>query len=294
MDFDWRIALSHLDTLIAFPLPQFFWLWAALAGFVLWRALAGLLARQRDDLALFGGVTMGCGAAAFWLFLRCASFPVQPWYFLPPVALAAVCFDAVLPRPSGKFRAALFGGLAAVAVIAVMFSVRLLDYRFTNVDQFARKISAQASQNDLAIVTPWQIGITFARYFHAPCEWTTVPPLADHTIHRFDLIQLTMANTNAMQPVFEKISQTLQAGGVVWVVGGINEVGGTNTPPSLPPPPLKASGWNETPYRITWNNQLGWLLRNHAANIETLDRGFAEDVNLNERVAFMKVTGWKD
>ena len=292
MDFDWRIALSHLDTLIAFPLPQFFWLWTALTGFAVWRALAGLFSKQREDLAVFSGVTLLGGAAMFWVFLRYANFPVQPWYFLPPVALAAMCFDAVLPRPAGKFRAVFFGGLAAVMVIATMFSVRLLDYRFTNVDQFAKKVSAQAAKNDLVIVAPWQIGITFARYFRGPGEWTTVPPMEDHTAHRFDLVQLKMANTNVMQPMLEKVSAQLRSGGAVWVVGDINDVKSSNAPASLPPPPLKASGWNETPYRITWNNQLGWLLHHHATNIECLDKGFAEDVNLNERVGFYKVTGW--
>ena len=109
-----------------------------------------------------------------------------------------------MPRPAGKFRAALFGGIAALAFISALFAVRLLDYRFTNVPQFAQKISAAAGKNDVVIVTPWQLGITFNRYFHGACEWTTVPPLAEHTAHRFDLIQLQMANSDVMTPVLEK------------------------------------------------------------------------------------------
>ncbi len=294
MDFDWRGALLHLDTLLAFPMPQCFWLWPALAGLVLVRAVIGVFSTKRNDLSLFAAVTMVTGAAAFWIFLWRANFPVQPWYFMPPVAVAAVCLEAALPRPTGKFRAALFGGLAAMIVISALFAVRLLDYRFTNVPQFAQKISAAAGKNDLVIVTPWQLGITFDRYFHGACEWMTVPPLVEHTAHRFDLIQLLMADPDVMTPVLEKISATLRAGGAIWVVGGINEVNGTNAPVPLPPPPLPGSGWNETPYRMTWNNQLAWLLRRNATNIECLDRGFAEDVNLNERAAFSKVTGWKN
>jgi hypothetical protein len=122
----------------------------------------------------------------------------------------------------------------------------------------------------------------------------TVPPLADHSVHRFDLIQKMMADPQVMAPVLSKIESTLRAGGAVWVVGGINEVSGTNAPGPLPPPPLPHSGWNETPYRMCWNNQLGWLLRRNATNIETLDKGFADDVNLNERVPFYKVTGWAE
>ncbi|HEY1718345.1 MAG TPA: hypothetical protein VGH42_08655 [Verrucomicrobiae bacterium] len=292
MDFDRLIALNDLDTLLAYPLPQFVWVWLLLAGFILLRAAAGLFSARGDDRSLFAAVTMVFGAALFWIFLKLANFPVQPWYFLPLVALAAVCLEAALPRPAGRFRAVLWGGLAAAAVVSTLFGVRLLDYRFTNVDLFAKKISLSAGKNDFVVVTPWQIGITFSRYFKNPCAWTTAPPIADHSCQRYDLLAAQMQNTNAMQPVLERIADTLRSGGTVWIVGGINEVDGPNLPASPPPPP--ASGCNETPYRFTWNNQLGWLLRHNSTNIESLDKGNSEDVNLDERVAFSKVTGWKN
>ena len=294
MDFDRVIALNDLDTLLAYPLPVFAWVWMALVGYVLLRAVIGIFLKRSDERFLFSAVTLVIGSVAFWIFLRAANFPVQPWYFLPPVALAAVCLDATLPRPAGKFRAPFFGVLASLIVISAMFAGQILNIRFTNVNLAAKKVSALADKKDLVVVTPWQVGITFAHYFNAGCDWTTVPPMADHTAHRFDLIQLQMANTNAMQPVLEKISATLRAGGAVWVVGGINQVSGTNFPASPPPPPLRASGWNETPYRITWNNQLGWLLHRSATNIEDFKRLTPQDIGDNEQVTLEKVTGWKN
>lgn len=294
MDFDSFTARLQLNTLLAFPLPQFYWLWPLLIGGVLLRAIGGIFSKNPDDRSLFSAVMILVGAVAFWFFLFHANFPVQPWYFLPPVALAAVGLELALPRPAGKFRALLFGGLAALAIISGIFGVRVLDYRFTNVDQFAKKISGAARTNDFVVVTPWQFGITFARYFHGPCAWESVPPLGDHTAHRFDLIQIQMKNPEAMSPVLAKISTTLQAGSAVWIVGEINDVGGTNAPGVPPPPPLPRTGWHETPYRFAWNNQLGWLLHRHATNLECLDRGFAEDVNFNERSPLFKVTGWKN
>jgi hypothetical protein len=294
MDFDRWVALDDLDTLLAYPLPQFVWVWLLLAGFVLLRAAAGFFSARDDDRALFAAATMIFGAALFWIFLKLANFPVQPWYFLPPVALSAVCLEAALPRAVGRFRAVFWGGLAAAAAVSILFAVRVLDYRFTNVDLFAEKISAAAGKNDFVVVTPWQMGITFSRYFKNPCAWTTVPPMADHSSQRYDLLAAQMQNTNAMQPVLARVADTLRSGGTVWVVGGINEADGPDAPASPPPPPLPASGWNETPYRFTWNNQLGWLLRHNSTNIECLDKGDAEDVNLDERVAFSKVTGWKN
>jgi hypothetical protein len=293
-DFDRVIALNDLKTLLAYPLPVFFWISILLAAYVLLRAIAEFFTKACDSRLLFSAVTLTAGLPAFWIFLRLANFPVQPWYFLPPVAVVAVCFDATLPRPAGKFRALFFGVLASLVVISAMFAPEILNMRFTNVDLAAKRVSALADKNDFAVVTPWQVGITFAHYFNGTCEWTTVPPVADHTAHRFDLIQLQMANTNAMQPVLEKISATLRAGGAVWVVGGINNVMDTNCPASLPPPPLRASGWNETPYRITWNNQLGWLLHRHAVNIESFKKLTAQDVGENEPATLEKVTGWRD
>lgn len=294
MDFDRVITLNDLDTLLAYPLPVFAWVWVVLVGYVLLRAGVGIFTKLGDSRFLFAAVTMTVGAVAFWIFLRLANFPVQPWYFLPPVALAAVCLDATLPRPAGKFRAPFFGVLASLVLISSMFAVQILNVRFTNVDLAAKKVSALADKKDFVVVTPWQVGITFAHYFNGVCGWTTVPPLADHAAHRFDLIQLQMADTNAMQPVLTRIAATLRAGGTVWVVGGINEVGDTNFPASPPPPPLRASGWNETPYRITWNNQLGWLLRGRSTNIEDFKRLTAQDLGDNEQVTLGKVTGWRN
>jgi len=292
MDFDRLVALNNLDTLLAYPLGQFIWVWLALVGFVLLRAIAGLFS-TRDDRSLFATVTLVLGAVSFWIFLRLANFPVQPWYFLPPVALTAVCLEAALPRPAGRFRALLWGGLAAGAAISASFAGPVLDWRFTNVDRLAEKVAASAGEKDFVVVTPWQIGITFARYFKSPCAWTTVPPMADHSCHRFDLLQIQMQNTNAMQPVLEQIASTLRSGGTVWVVGGINQADGTNAPASPPPPPLPASGWNETPYRFTWNGQLGWQLHHSSTNIEIVPVGNNQDVN-NEAVTLSKVTGWKN
>ena len=110
----------------------------------------------------------------------------------------------------------------------------------------------------------------------------------------FETLASTVVNIDMISTSEIKISATLRAGGALWIVGGINDVKDTNPPVSLPPPPLRASGWNETPYRITWNNQFGWFVRRHATNLECLDNGFAEDVNLNERVSFWKVTGWTE
>jgi hypothetical protein len=52
VDFDRYTAFNNLDTLLAYPLPQFFWVWTSLAGFVLLRAVIGFFsARQPMNAA---------------------------------------------------------------------------------------------------------------------------------------------------------------------------------------------------------------------------------------------------
>ena len=293
MDFDRVIALNNLGTLLAFPLPQFFWVWPGLVGWVLVRAAANFFSPRRDDRPLFAAVAVIIGLCAFVVFLRLANFPVQPWYFLPLLALTAVALESSLPRLEGKFRAALWGGVAATALMSALFAVRLLDYRFTNVDALAKKILASAHKKDFAVVTPWQFGITFGHCFKNSCAWDTAPPLADHSVHRFDLAVAQMQNTNAMAPLLAQLADTLRAGHTVWVVGGIGEAGGPNVPASPPPPPLPATGWNETPYRFAWSSQLNWFLRRHSLEISCVDAGTNDDVNFIERTSLFTAKGWK-
>ena len=178
--------------------------------------------------------------------------------------------------------------------MSALFAVRLLDYRFTNVDLLAKKTNELARENDFVVVTPWQFGITFAHYFTNRCPWETVPPISNHSAERFDLLLAQMQNTNAMQPLLERVGETLRVGGTVWLVGGFGQGAGTNMPASPPPPPLPRTGWHETPYRFAWNDQLGWFVQRHCAEIQCLDPGTNENVNLLERLALYKAAGWKN
>jgi hypothetical protein len=294
LDFDRFIAWRDLNTVLAYPLPQFFWVWGILAAVVLGGMIIGLAKDRPDDRSLFAGVVMVTAVIAFVAFLRAANFPVQPWYFLPLVSLVVMAFEAALPRLTGKWRAPLWGGLVATGLMSGVFAIKVLDYRFTNVDLMAKAANRLAGRNDLVIVGPWQFGITFGHYFTNPCPWTTVPPIADHSGERYDLLINQMRNTNAMLPLLTAVSNTLEAGHTVWIVGAIPEVPG-NQPPGAPsPPPLPHSGWNETPYRFAWLFQLGWLARAHSVAIESVDTGTNTDVNPIEQLSLFKVTGWKE
>jgi len=303
------IAFGNLDSIVSFPLPQYLYVWEFLAlaivGFglvALWRAnfaksvvTAG--ETLTDDLPLFAGATMLAALAGFIGFLWYAALPTQPWYFLPLVALLALCFDlgmpmASLPRP---LRAGLFGVTAATALIATPFAQRDLNWHFTNVDRLARRLTAEAAPQDFVIVTPWFCGITFDRYFKAPTPWQTLPPLTDHSQHRYDLVQQEMKTPDALRPVFKQITSTLKSGHNVWVVGNIQLPGPGQPPPAdLPPPPLEHSGWSDLPYSETWMLQAASYLENHSLQFECVERETNVNVNYYEHLQLFKASGWKE
>ena len=303
------IAFGNFDSIVSFPLRDYLYVWEllvlAVVGFgiaAIWRASFAESAAPTgetlpDDLPLFAAATLLAALAGFIGFLWYAALPTQPWYFLPLVALLAVCFDfgvpvASLPR---HLRAALFGLIAATALIAALFGQRNLNWHFTNVDRLARQLAGECTPQDFVIVTPWYCGITFERYFKAPTPWQTLPPLADHSRHRYDLVQEQMKTPDALQPVFEKAAATLQSGHRVWVIGQMQiPEPGTPLPGDLPPPPLENYGWSDLPYSARWAAQAATFLENHSLQFERVDHETNSNVRSYEDLQLFETSGWKD
>ncbi len=245
------------------------------------------------NFPLFGGVTLIAGLAAFYGFLRFAALPVESWYFLPLMALAAVCFEISLPRGIHA-RAAIFGFAAITALIALPPLRYNLDWRFTDGDLIAQRLNADAQPDDFIVVTPWYDGITFARYFKGAAHWNTLPPLNDHSVHRYDLVREQMETPDAIQPVVEKISATLQFGHHVWVVGRMELPQPGPIPAILPPPPLKYTGWADRPYDLAWQNQVAQFLANHCRNFDLVWQATNQNVNDTENLKLYEAAGWRE
>ena len=308
MGFFPEIAFRNFASIVSYPLPQYFYVWAFIAlaavGFGVaairraGHAQSGVPANGvlPDDLPLFAAATLLAALAGFTGFLWYAALPTQPWYFLPLVALLAVCFDFSVPVVSlpGLLRAALFGLVAATALIAVPFAQRDLNWHFTNVDRLARQVAGEAAPQDFIIVTPWFCGLTFERYFKAATPWQTLPPLADHSRHRYDLFQEKMKTPHALQPIFDKVAATLQSGHRVWVVGHMQiPKPGKPLPDDLPPPPLEYSGWSDLPYSVRWAAQAASFLENHSVQFERVDQETNANVNHYEDLQLFAISGWK-
>jgi hypothetical protein len=301
-------AWKNLEVAVGFPWPDYAWVWCGLTLATIIRASIGLrknLHRAENklpagDLPLFAGATLLAALPGFIGFLWYARLPTQTWYFLPLLALAAVCFDFSLPLLRGRGRTVILSLVTATALLGVLFAGRDLRQRFTNVDLFAAQLMQQADPRDLVIVVPWQYGITFDHYFKSHTPWTTLPPLADHSSHRYDLVKIQLQQTNCLQPVFDQMTDTLQSGHRVWLVTGTGAAGitrpGTLPPASLPAAPLKTSGWADLPYTQVWASQASHFLSDHSLQFQRLEPASKINpapVNVAESADLLMASGWR-
>jgi hypothetical protein len=254
----------------------------------------GITAPVINDMALFAGVTLLAAFAGFAGFLWFAALITEPWYFLPLLALIAAAFELGLPFNSRHFRAAIFGFAAASIALAIPAARGDLNWRFTNIDLVSQRLAAEAGPDDFIIVSPWYCGITFDRYYKGPASWNTLPPLADHSIHHYDLVLEKMETRGAIQPVLDQMAATLQAGHRVWVVGRIDiPVPGKPLPPDLPLPPLKFSSWSDQPYSRNWIAQAAGFLSNHSRRFQQVYYSTNVNVNVTEDLQLNMAEGWQ-
>lgn len=242
--------------------------WFAVLGLALarggWRVWIGRRG-DRGDVALFAIVTGLAATVGFTLFLLRLQYITQPWYYIGLAAVVAVCAEAAIASclRSRALRIARLG-LALLALFAGFSGAwSALQARQTNLDVIASHLRAHAVRGDLIVVNPWFYAISLGRYYHGEADVTTIPPLEDVRVHRFDLLKDRMQSGGAMYLLHEQTRQVLQSGRRVWIVGGIATPPGNASPRSLPPPPLPETGWDTEPYRMVWTLQLAARLSAH-------------------------------
>jgi hypothetical protein len=282
--FSFTAAADNFNTVAAFPLPQYVWAWIFLALAVVGLGMAVLFrpspaaARLNDritpaELQVFAGTTLLASLAGYFIFLRFAAMITSPWYFLPLLAVGASCFDLgiSLTGLSRFLRTMVWGILIATVGIAVPFAARDLNCRFTNVDLVVNRLQSEISPQDYVVVTPWYLGISFNRYYHGAAAWDTLPPVADHSAYRFDLVATANEKPHPDQPAQDKIARTLQTGHRVWVVGWMR---------------VPASGKAAA-------TETGRFIAEHCQSFETLDLKIKGPTSDYEDESLLLASGWK-
>jgi hypothetical protein len=283
--FSFVAAADNFNTVTGFPLPLYVWVWKLLGLAVVGLGVAVFFrppqrSSQSGDrmtsaeLQVFAGTTLLAALVGYFIFLYFAALITSPWYFLPLMALGASCFDLGIPLTTlpRLFRAVVWGSLIATIGVAVPFAARDLNCRFTNVDLVVKSLMKEISPQDYVVVTPWYLGISFNRYYKGAAVWDTLPPVADHSTYRFDLVPTTATEkTRASRSVLDRIASTLQTGHRVWIVGLMSV-----------PAPGRAAATAE-----------GRFIAEHSQSFEPLDLKIKSLTSDYEEESLLMARGWK-
>lgn len=229
-------------------------------------------------------------------FLKVLGMGTMPWYYVLPLALAACSLDVLggALETSRRWRVARLVFLAVTLSLTLPTAWTEVQVRVTNADRAAAFVAKEAAPGDYVVVLPWTYGVPFSYYYRGRAPWTTLPPLADNTIHRYDLMKAAIERpAESVRPVFERVEATLRAGGQVWVVGDLN---GTQPgkPPLIPAPaPDPRFGWDEASYMLAWERLLGDDLQAHAISVEGINPSAGISVSGLEDMTVYRLGGWR-
>jgi hypothetical protein len=273
------------------------WLWIALLVVAIARCVKSVRVSPNvpeddaDSAVFFAGSALITGLIGFFIFLWITEMPTQVWYFLPLTTFAGVCIDAALANWPARWQ--LWHWAVPLLALGCLPGAReFVASRQTDMDLIASVLRERADVHDLIVVHPWTFGVSFDRQYRGPAPWTTIPPLADHRFHRYDLFKAKMILENPVQPVFDEVAATLRAGNHVWLVGEIPV--SQTPPPQIRPAPNNPWGWLDDPYSDVWGAQVGYFIAMHATRGEVIPFNLPNSVSPLENVPIMVVAGWQE
>jgi hypothetical protein len=123
------------------------------------------------------------------------------------------------------------------------------------------------------------MGISYLRYARGSTPWMTLPDLADHRIHRFDLLQVRLAEPDPLRDVLGAVERTLRSGHRVWVAGNVE----------IPPPGAALSALDLQ----DGSQRFGAFLRDHATQGGRMPVPWNGPVNGYERLELLVFSGWR-
>ena len=219
--------------------------------------------QTHKDRVLFCAIVMIVCTTALMLFLRFMQVYITMWYYLPLIAIGAVSLDAILGNSNLGIIVRVV--LAISAGAATFNAAHQSAYaRQTNIDIVASIVARSAAKDDLILVNPWFYAVSFQRYYRGEAHFTTLPPIGDYRIHRYDLVKAKMASANPIDTVLSETSRTLSAGHNVWIIGQISSLPEGVEPLSITPAPNSPNGWYVIAYMLNWEQQFLYLVQSHS------------------------------
>ncbi|HYY13069.1 MAG TPA: hypothetical protein VE758_01400 [Chthoniobacterales bacterium] len=271
----------------------------ALAGVFIYR----LCKSSRPENALsthflwYSTLVCGLSLAGCYSFLRLLSYTTSAWYYLALSCVIAAAVDLVASSLATKvwLRIIRVGFALVIGIGAPFANWSAITERQTNVDLAARTVAAHAAAHDLVVVVPWQFGIPFQRYYRGAAPWMTIPEIADHQVHRYDLMKVKMGSAHPIDDVAEAARSALRSGNRVWLVGGLNLPKPEEGPMILPPAPASRFKWDNRAYTAAWWQQLSVFVVVHSNTVAPAFLAQPDSLRINEleQTSLAVATGWR-
>ncbi len=318
MPFSWATAWPMLSSALGSPAPFLVWLWLGLGaigflGGLYLLVFAQTLPAKQKRRALFGWAAVFGSTVASAIFFILAGVRPSPWYYITTMAVWAVSLEVIfsvlfemcgsLSRPAWRWITTGSQVFLPLALAIYLFfpAHQMLLLLQTNMDGTARQLQTAAAKEDFIIANPWYYGVSFARYYHGPTSWQTLPPLADHSIHRYDFFwnEMTGQPAESLRRVTDKITETLRANHRVWVVGDLTRLGPGEMPPELKPAPTDDATWKnghdvDAFYEYAWTVNLSHFLDTHAREGVQLLLPPEQQRVYFEAPSVIRFEGWRD
>lgn len=270
----------------------------ALLMLLLAAARPQLLGMNADDrnLAIYAGITLSIAAGTTVCFLTWVGWATSLWYYLPVMSTAVVCIDSVSRVVRKNAIASMINSLLVLfaAMALSPLALQATNVRLTNVDLTTNALAQLAQPDDLIVVDNYFYSISFNRYYHGKAPWVSVPNVDDFSLHRWDLLTDSMRRSHPIEPVVNRIDQTLKAGHDVYVVGFAFTNPGVAPLPDLPIAPTGGSGWSLWPYVRQWPQQIAYAVKTHGEHGKIISVRCAQPISIVENVRTIVVSGWKE
>ena len=306
---DWVVALQRKTTsgelwrefVAACGAPNHVapWIWLAVIAMSIGGGVWITAAKSRRDsisasVFLFAIIAILLALPMYFGFLWTLHNIPETRYYVALLCVIAAAAELIIGLLSEFIwvRIARLVLVIGLAVALPIFAWPKIIERETNLDFLAKNLQQYAREGDLIIVNRWFLAPGFSWYYHGPARWMTLPELSEKRIHRYDLLIAKMKTPDALADIRAAISETLQTGNRVWLVGGA-QLSQEGAPLTLAPAPDPQYGWDSGMYDYSWATQLGAFLRQHVVDGEVVLTPM-NGINANENVPLLIARGWRD
>ena len=261
--------------------------------------VASLRSWLREDSSsksaiIYSVVTSFLSVVAITIFFIATRKPPDPRYFIGLLVVICLSLQQMAGRiGSWFFRTLLLAGCIGAVVTLLPASAITARMPMTNCPDVASRVAESATQDDLVIVTAFYYAVSFERYYQGKASWMSLPEIADHSIHRWDLMKDMMMQRDPLVGLLAQMESTLRGGHNVYLVGTLPAADSAQPEP-LPPAPDSDYGWELAHYQENWQARLSYVIEHHATSGHNLLPAGSVDRASREVIGAYVVSGWRD